>query len=111
MPEMTFCVPDGQTVARKMLILALNTSTADLPKWAPMGLRVADSSLEMDWGKETFTDIYGNVHTTLKTPTTTQKFDPWPLQNGDAAQKKIWDIAISEKVPFTITEVQMRQSD
>ena len=97
MAETNFNIPDGQNVSRKLLILALNTGTSELPVWSPMGLRVTDSSMELDWGKETSTDIYGNVHTTLKVPTISQPFDPWPLANGDKAQKKIWDLAIEKQ--------------
>lgn len=107
MPEMTFNTPDGQTVARKLLILALNTGTSDLPEWSPMGIRVTDSSMELDWGKETNIDIYGHVTTTLKVPTVSQNFDPWPLANGDKAQKKIWDIAIHDQNPQALANMDV----
>lgn len=107
MPDMTFNTPEGQTIARKLLILALNTGTKETPVWSPLGVRVTDSSAEMDWGKETYTDIFGNVYTTLKVPTISQPFDPWPLVNGDAAQMKIWLAAIKNQDPQALANMDV----
>lgn len=97
MSELTFKTKDGQTVDRALLILYLNTGTSEAPVWAPVGKRVEDSSAEYDWGKESKTDIFGDVYTSLKKPTITQSFDPCELDGGDKAQLKIWNMAIKNQ--------------
>lgn len=96
MADMTFNTSEGVTVARELLIAYLNTGTKDAPVWSPVGKRVEDSSIEMDWSKESKVDIFGETHITGKKATKTQTFDPWELDSGDAAQKKIWNLAIRE---------------
>lgn len=90
----TFKTPAGQTVDRDLLILYLNTGTTNAPEWAPIGKRVEDSSMEMDWATETKQDILGGTYTTGKKATRTQTFDPCELDAGDAAQQHIWQLAI-----------------
>lgn len=90
----TFKTPVGQTISRDLLILYLNTGNADAPVWSPIGKRVEDSSMEMDWSTETKQDILGGAYTTGKKATRTQTFDPCELDAGDAAQQKIWSLAI-----------------
>jgi len=97
MADMTFNTNPGAVVARKMLILYLNTGTADAPVWSAVGKRVEDSSMEYDWGEESKTDIFGEVYTTLKAPVITQAFDPCELDAGDVAQVKIWNQAIKDQ--------------
>lgn len=97
MADMTFNTTSGEAVARKLLILYLNTGTSSAPVWSPIGKRVEDSSMEYDWGEETKVDILGNTYTTLKPPTITQTFDPCELDAGDAAQLKIWNTAIKDQ--------------
>ena len=94
MAEMTFNTPAGQTVSRELLIAFLNTGTNETPVWSPVGKRVEDSSIEMDWGTETKVDIFGATYVTGKKATKTQTFDPWELDSSDAAQQKIWNLAI-----------------
>ena len=53
--------------------------------------------MELDWQRETTKDIVGATRNSLKTPTITQSFEPWDLTNGDAAQKKVWDLAFVEQ--------------
>lgn len=96
MADVNFNTAEGATVARKLLILYLNTGTGESPVWSVIGKRVEDSSMEYDWGDETKTDILGNTYTTLKTPTITQTFDPCELDSGDAAQIKIWNQSIKD---------------
>ena len=96
MAEMTFNTNPGQTVARELLVAFLNTGTSDSPVWSPIGKRVEDSSIELDWATETKVDIFGDSYTTGKKATKTQTFDPWELDAGDAAQKKIWNLAIKD---------------
>ena len=97
MADMTFNTTPGAVVERKMLILYLNTGTSEAPSWSPIGKRVEDSSMEMDWGEESKTDIFGDTYTTMKRPIITQTFDPCELDAGDAAQVKIWNQAIKDQ--------------
>lgn len=96
MAEMNFNTPAGQTVARELLIAYLNTGTTEAPVWSPVGKRVEDSSIEMDWSTETKVDIFGSTYTTGKKATKTQTFEPCELDAGDAAQQKIWNLAIKD---------------
>lgn len=96
MADVTFNTTAGATVARKLLLLYLNTGTVETPVWSVVGKRVEDSSMEYDWGDETKTDILGNTYTTLKEPTITQTFDPCELDSGDAAQVKLWNQSIKD---------------
>lgn len=96
MDDFTFNTNPGVTVARELLIAYLNTSTSDAPVWSAVGKRVEDSSIEMDWSTETKTDIFGNTYTTGKKATKTQTFDPCELDSADAAQLKIWNLAIKD---------------
>lgn len=96
MADMNFNTKEGATVARKLLILYLNTGTSESPVWSVIGKRVEDSSMEYDWGEETKTDILGETYTTLKTPTITQTFDPCELDGGDKAQVKLWNQSIKD---------------
>lgn len=96
MAEMTFTTAENQTVARALLILYLNTGTAQAPVWSPVGKRVEDSSMELDWQRESKKDILDNTYSTMKDPIITQSFDPWELANGDNAQLSIWNKAIRE---------------
>lgn len=90
----TFKTPVGQTINRDLLILYLNTATAEAPVWSPIGKRVEDSSMELDWSTETKQDILGGTYTTGKKATRTQTFDPCELDAGDTAQQHIWQLAI-----------------
>lgn len=96
MADLTFNTPTGQTIARELLIAYLNTGTYETPVWSPIGKRVEDSSIDMDWSTETRTDIFGDTYTTGKKATKTQSFDPCELDAGDAAQQKIWNMAIRD---------------
>lgn len=96
MAEVTFNTTPGETVARELLIAYLNTGSADAPVWSPIGKRVEDSSIEFDWSTETKNDILGDTYTVGKKATKTQTFDPCELDGGDAAQLKIWNLAIKE---------------
>lgn len=97
MADLTFNTPSGQTVAREMLIAYLNTAEATTtPTWSPVGKRVEDSSIELDWQTETKVDIFGDTYTTGKKATKTQTFDPCELDGADKAQQKIWNLGIKE---------------
>ena len=86
MADLTFATPEGQTIDRELLIAYLNTGCK----------RVEESSEEMDWGQESKQDILGNTFTTMKKPVISQTFDPIPLDAGDAAAVKMWNLAVKD---------------
>lgn len=94
--DLTFNTAAGALVARKMLLLFLNTGSSDTPAWSVIGKRVEDSSMEYDWSDESKTDILGDTYTTMKEPIITQTFDPCELDSGDTAQVKIWNQSIKD---------------
>ena len=89
-----FNTPAGQKIDRSDLIACLNTGTKEAPVWSIVGIGVTSSSTEMDWKRESSTDITGRVTNKMGKPTTTQSFDPWPLAGGDAAQQFVWENGI-----------------
>lgn len=97
MPDLTFNTPAGEAVGRELMILYLNTGTQESPVWSPIGKRASESSMEMDWSKESKQDVLGNVFNSAKKPVITQTFDPCPLDGGDAAQVKLWNLAIRDQ--------------
>lgn len=96
MADLTFNTTAGQTVARELLVTFLNVGTAETPVWSPVGKRVLDSSIEMDWSIERNVDIFGETSVTGKKATKVQSFDPWDLAGGDEAQLKIWNLAVKD---------------
>lgn len=107
MADVIFNVNSGETVARELLVALLNTGTSDSPVWSPVGRRVNDSSAEYDWSNETEQDILGNVFTSKKKPIITQTFDPWSLTGGDAAQQKIYQLAVVEQNAQALANMDM----
>lgn len=107
MADMTFVTAENQTVGRNLLILFLNTSTKDAPVWAPIGKRVEDSSMELDWQRETKKDILNNTYSSMKDPIITQSFDPWELANGDKAQLFIWNKGIRDHDAAALANMDM----
>lgn len=97
MPDIEFNTTAGQTIARELLIAYLNTGTAESPTWAAIGKRVEDSEEEMDWSQESVQDILGNTWTTMKKPVITQSFDPIPLDAGDPAAVKLWNLGVKDQ--------------
>jgi len=104
MADLTFNTPGGQTVARELLILFLNTGTYSDPTWSPLGKRVEESSAEYDWSDESIKDILGSTYSTAKKPIITQSFDPYKLDGDDAAIVKIWNIAIKDQDAQALTD-------
>lgn len=102
-----FNTPAGQTIARELMIAYLNTDTESAPVWSPFGKRTSDSSIDYDWGEDTSKDILGNTWTTMKKPTMTQSFDPWDLDGGDAAQQKIYQLAVIEQNAQALTSMDV----
>lgn len=96
MADLTFNTVEGQTIDRELLIAYLNTGTFESPVWSAIGKRVEDSSAEMDWSQESKQDILGNTFTTMKKPVISQSFDPIPLDAGDAAAVKLWNLAVKD---------------
>ena len=96
MADLEFNTTAGQTVGRELLIAYLNTGESGTPVWSPIGKRVEDSSIEYDWKNESKVDIFGDTYTTGKKPTKTQTFEPCELDGADAAQQKIWNLAIKD---------------
>lgn len=107
MADFTFSTPEGQTIARELLIAYLNVGTASSPEWAAIGRRVEDSSAEYDWGDETIQDILGSTYTTLKKPTMTQSFDPLPLDSGDKAAQMLWQLGVYEQNAQALANMDM----
>lgn len=97
MTDIEFNTNPGETVARELLVAYLNTGTASAPVWSSIGKRVEESAEEMDWSEETKQDILGATWGALKKPTITQTFDPCELDADDAAQQKIWNLAVREQ--------------
>lgn len=107
MADMTFLTDSGATIERKMMIAYLNTGEASTPVWSAIGKRVEDSSVEYDWQDESKNDILGNTYSTMKTPIMTQTFDPCELDAGDAAQLKIWNLAIKDQDAQALANLDM----
>ena len=107
MADLTFNTTAGETVARELMIAYLNTGESGTPVWSPIGKRVEDSSEEMDWGEETKQDILGQTYTKLKKPTITQTFDPCELDSSDAAQEKIWNLAVKDQNAQALANMDM----
>lgn len=96
MADVTFNTTEGQTIERELLIAYLNTGTTSDPVWSAIGKRVEDSTEEMDWSQESKQDILGNTFTTMKKPVISQTFDPIPLDAGDAAAVKMWNLSVKD---------------
>ena len=97
MSDLTFNTTSGQTIARELLVVYLNTGTSGSPTWSPLGKRVEDSSADYDWSENTSQDILGDIHSTMKKPVITQSFEPCNLDAGDAAVVKVWNMAVKDQ--------------
>lgn len=97
MADLTFNTTAGQTIDRELMIAYLNTGTSESPIWSAIGKRVEESTAEYDWGQESKQDVLGNTYTTMKKPTTTQTYDPIPLDAGDPAAVKLWNLAVKDR--------------
>lgn len=97
MADPTINTTAGQTVARELMVLFLNTGTSSSPVWSPIGKRVSDSSVEQDWSTNSEQDILGNTYASAKKPVLTQNFDPYKIDAGDAALVKLVQLAIVDQ--------------
>lgn len=97
MAELTFNTTAGQTIDREMYLMCLNTGTSEVPVWSPLGRRTPESNAEYDWGGETSRDILGKVRTNMDKPVINQTFDPLPLDSGDPAIVKLWNLAVKDQ--------------
>ena len=107
MSDLTFNTESGRTIARELLIAYLNTGTGSAPVWSPLGKRVEESSTELDWENETVRDILGSTYGTLKKPKITQSFEPCDLDGGDAAQLKLWNLAVKDQDAQALAALDM----
>ena len=107
MPDLTFNTPVGQTIARELLIAYLNTGTEASPVWSPLGKRVEESSTEWDWESDTVRDILGSTYGTLKKPKISQTFEPCDLDGADAAQLKLWNLAVKDQDAQALANLDM----
>lgn len=107
MADLTFNTTAGETMARELLLLCLNTGTSSSPTWSPCGKRTTDSSMEIDWNEDTNTDVLGVTRTSLKNPQRRQSFDPVPLDAGDAAAAKIWNLAFRDQDPHALANLDL----
>lgn len=97
MADLTFNTTSGQTIARELLILYLNTGTSATPTWSALGTRVNDSSMEYDWSEDTNQDILGVTRSTMKKPIISQSFEPCNLDAADSAVVKVWNLAVKDQ--------------
>lgn len=93
----TINTPSGQKIEREQMIAYLNTGTKESPVWSAIGRGTPDSSMELDWSRESEQDILGNTVNTMKKPVKTQSFDPLPPYADDAAAVRILDLSIFEE--------------
>ena len=107
MADLSFNTESGRTIARELLIAYLNTGTGSAPVWSPLGKRVEESSTELDWENETVRDILGSTYGTLKKPKITQSFEPCDLDGGDAAQLKLWNLAVKDQDAQALAALDM----
>ena len=109
MPEtdLTFTTPAGQTIDRGLMIAYLNTGETSTPTWYPIGKRVESADREYDWSQESLQDILGNTWTTMKKPIMTDSYDPIPLDAGDAAAVKLWNLGVKDQNAQALTNQDM----
>lgn len=97
MAEYEFNTTDGQEIGREMMVLYLNTGTKEAPTWSPIGYRIEESDVELDWQRESKKDIMGQTYTNMKKPVKTQSFNEWPFRKGDNALEKLWKMAVKDE--------------
>ena len=107
MADLNFVTDAGKTIARELLIAYLNTGTTATPVWSAIGKRVEDSDTEYDWDTETVRDILGATYGRMRKPTVTQTFDPCQLDAGDAAQLKLWNLAVKDQDAQALANMDM----
>lgn len=93
----TIAAKTGESAVREMLITALNTSDSTTPKWSAMGVKVAESTINYDWGQENKKDILGHAYTTAKTPEMTQSFSGSEIVGGDDVMNHLLNLAVVKK--------------
>lgn len=107
MADLSFSTTEGQTIDRELLICYLNTGSASSPVWSAIGNRVNDSSMDFDWSDSSEKDILGVTHSSMKKPIITQAFDPLPLDAGDPAAVKLWNLAIKDQDVAALTAMDV----
>ena len=107
MADLTFNTGNEAVLDRELLLAYLNTGTNANPVWSPLGKRVSDSSMELDWGVEVTRDILGNTYGDMLKPTITQTFDPWNITAGDPSAVKLWNLAIKDHDVATLSAMDV----
>ena len=107
MADLEFNTTEGQTIARELLIAYLNTGDSETPVWSAIGKRVEESDEEMDWSAESTQDILGSTWTTMQKPVITQSFDPVPLDAGDPAAVKLWNLGVKNQNAQALANMDM----
>lgn len=97
MADITFNTTSGATIERELMIAYLNTGTSGSPVWSPLGSRVTDSSMDIDWSVNSERDILGIVRNSMRKPIVKETFDPGALDAGDAAIVKLWNLAVKDQ--------------
>ena len=106
-PTYEFNTPEGQKIDRSKLVACMNTASKDAPVWSIVGIGVSSSQTDMDWKRESETDITGRVTNRMSKPTVTQSFDPWPLAAGDPALRFVWEKGIMDEDAQALCNVDM----
>lgn len=101
-----FTLNPGQKAERKLLVTAVNTGTAESPKWTVIGVGVEDSSIELNPDIETITDILGVSETSVNKLEPSQGLEPMTIRGGNPLLFKLNDIvernALSEFSQFEV---------
>lgn len=97
MADIAFNTPAGQQIPREQMVAYLNTGSHEEPVWSAIGRGTPDSSMEMDWSRESEQDVLGNTVNSMKKPVKTQSFDPLPPYADDTAAVRIWNLAIKDE--------------
>lgn len=79
----------GKPIDRKQYLVYGNSGMYESPNWSVIGKRVEESSAEENWSENSLTDILGDTYSDMKTPITSQSFDPCPIDAGDEYQAKL----------------------
>lgn len=107
MADLIFNTTAGQTISRDWMLAFLNTSATTTPTWSLIGKRVEESDVSYDYNVNTTKDIVGNTWNTMSRPTVTQDFDPYPLDAGDPAAVKIWNMAVKDQDHIALANQDM----
>lgn len=104
-----FAVPtinQSGEVLRKYLVTYVNVGTSEAKVWEAQGIKVEDSSIELNPDIQTVTDILGITHTIVNKMEASQTLDPNTLRMGAKLSEKMLDIyrrgALAEYSQFEV---------